>query len=88
VAKVLVKAFTDKAGPSIGVSNLTVDGAINTNKTISEDLSIPTGYGSLNHNATINTGITLTIESNADYSVVGSLDIQGTADISGTLTIV
>ncbi len=88
MAKTLIKAFTDKAGPSIGVSNLTVDGAINTNKTIAESLTIESGYSAQNSNIQITNASTLTVAANACYDVWDSIDVvDGTIDVVGTITV-
>lgn len=88
MAKTLIKAFTDKAGPSIGVSNLTVDGAINTNKTISEDLSIGSGYSAQNSNIQVTNNATLTVAAGACYDIWDSINVvDGTIDVVGDLVV-
>lgn len=83
---VIIKAHSDASNVSIGAKTLTTSSVV-LKKELSDDLTIKSGFSMIHEDMIVGLNKTLIIESNANLSVFDELLINGTIDISGTVTI-
>lgn len=89
MSKTIIKAYTDKAGTTIGTDQLQIANNIFRKKTNDSSYNIPSGYSAVNEEMVVKAGTTVTVETDANLTVQDSLTVEDTGDlvIDGEVTI-
>jgi len=81
---VIIKAYTDKTGASVGTDQLRFGNNLFKRKVNTGDYTVPSGYSASHEEMTVKAGTTVTVEADANLTVQDELIVDGDLVIEDT----